>query len=84
MIFYFGGINAHAMCSEDVLPYFKGGVLFECSLKFIYHLVWDSFFYSFYYWLVVLYVITLLSLSICLLKTNIFRSKRPMHLFPNY
>ena len=31
------------MRSEDVLHYFKGGVLFECSLKFIYHLVWDSF-----------------------------------------
>ena len=43
MIFYFGGINAHAMRSEDVLPYFKDDVLFECSLKFIYHLVWDSF-----------------------------------------
>jgi len=25
MIFYFDGINAHAMRSEDVLPYFKGG-----------------------------------------------------------
>ena len=43
MIFYFGGINVHVMRSEDVLPYFKGGVLFKCSLKFIYHLVWDSF-----------------------------------------
>jgi hypothetical protein len=43
MIFYFGGINAHAMRSEDVLPYFKDDVLFGCSLKFIYHLVWDSF-----------------------------------------
>jgi hypothetical protein len=38
MIFYFGGINAHAMRSEDVLPHFKGGVLFECSLKFI--IIW--------------------------------------------
>ena len=45
MIFYFGGINAHAMRSDDVLPYFKDGVLFECSLKFIYHLVRGSFYY---------------------------------------
>ena len=33
MIFYFGGINAHAMRSEDVLPYFKDGVLFEYCLS---------------------------------------------------
>ena len=43
MIFYFSGINVHAMHSEDVLFYFEGGVLFACYLKFIYHLVWGSF-----------------------------------------